>query len=453
MSTELEVVSTEIEIKDAAVTQAGFGTLLILGYITGTALTQWRTAFGQLARTAKFADPDALLEVMPAMTTDHAVYRAALKAMSQKPSPDGFKVGLRLGAITHTIRLTPSTPTAGEIYSLLVDDDETASVTAGGSPTVASICAALTTAIDALTANVDATDATTSVTVAGITTGEVHRYEALTANLTLLDITANPATTIQTDLAAVRAYDEDWYGLALDSNSEAEINAAAAWAETQRILMFVTTQDTGAKQAGTITDIASDLRAAGYHRTAVMYHDKPASQYAGAAWAGRGLPKAPGSFTWAHKSLAGVDKSILNDTERAALKGKNCNFYIDIKGIGFTLEGKAASGRFLDITHGMDWFEVRLQERIIALFANNDKVPYTDDGLILIGAQIEGQILAAGAQGIADLAQPWSVTVPKKSAMSPNDVTARIASGFKFAFVLQGAVHKVLFQGTVRTAL
>ncbi len=440
MSTESEVVTTEIEIKDAAVTQAGFGTPLIAGY---------HTYWAERVRT--FSDPDEMTESPLSMPTTHPIYRAAAALKSQNPGPTQFKVGKRLGTITHTVRLTPGTPAAGDVYSLEVNGTAV-SVTADGSPSVAEITAALATAITAL-AGVTATDNTTNVSVAGDTAGAIHRYENLSSNLAIKDITANPTTEIATDLAAIRAYDSDWYWLLLDSNSEAEILAAAVWVETQPIIMMVTTADTEATDSGVSNDVLSDLKTAGYTRTVGLYHHKPGLQFAAAAWAGRIAAKTPGSYTAANKSLAGVDKSTLSDSQRTALKAKNGNYYVDVKGIGFTLDGRAASGRYIDITHGMDWFEIRTQERIVGMLANNDKIPYTDKGAELARAQVQAQILEGIAAGLIDGDSPWAVTVPRVADVNANDRTTRYLPDVKFNYVLQGAVHKVAIKGTVRTAL
>jgi hypothetical protein len=161
------------------------------------------------------------------------------------------------------------------------------------------------------------------------------------------------------------------------------------------------------------------------------------------------LPKAPGSANWANKSLALVDVSALSDDERHHLRAKNCNYYVSVKRIGFTLDGRAAGGRFADITHGLDWFEARLQERIVALLANNDKVPYTDAGIQLVRAQVDAQILAGITATIVDPAQPWSTSAPAVVNVDPADKTARLLRDVRFQFVLQGAINKVMINGTV----
>lgn len=445
MSTVDEVVTSVIEIKDAAVSQDGFGVPLI-----AAAHSFWPE------RVREFSDPDELLLTPLNVPATHSVYLKAAAIKAQKPSPSTFKIGKRLGVATQIVVLTPSTPAANEKYSLVIDGIAI-TVTADGTPLLSEVTAALAAAIGTNTTvpGLSATSSATEVTVTATpaTTGARHSFEELSSNLKLKETTANPAIALATDLAAIRSADAGWYGLFLDSSSEEEVKAAAAWAETQRVLFMPTLYDSEIKDGAVTTDVGSDLKTAGYKRTIPIFHEKPHTQSAGAAWGGRMLPKAPGSANWANKSLAGVDKSSLSDGERAALKAKNVNYYVDVKGIGFTLDGRSSGGRYADITHGMDWFESRTEERIIAMLANNDKIPYTDNGGELIRAQVVAQILEAIGATVIDGDQSWSVTVPVIATINPNDKLNREFPNVKYSFVLQGAVNKVRMNGTVLIAL
>jgi hypothetical protein len=424
-------------VADATVSRFGFGIPLIAGH---------HTYWPELVRT--FEQADDMIAAPLNMPVTHAIYLAAQKLKSQNPCPPTFKVGKLIGAITHAVELTPGTPTPGDVYSLLVDG-QAVSVTAGGSPTVATICAALVTAISAL-ADVTAVDGTTKVTSNGDIAGGVHSYEALTANLTLKEVTALPTPTPATDLAAIRALDGDWYALLLVNGGEASINNAAAWAETQRCLFIAQTGDAGTLDAANTTDIASDLKLASYHRTGVLYHQREVSQQAAAAWAGTMLPKLPGPATFANKGLAGVDTSSLSAGQRAALKGKHANYYVDIKGLGFTLHGQAGSGRFFDVTVAIDWFDVGIEDRIILLLRNNDVIPYTNKGIEVVRAQVLGQVMEGIGLGIIDGEQAFTVLAPKVSDVNPVDKGNRVLPDIRYSYFLSGAIHSVKVVGIVK---
>lgn len=439
MSTVTEVIETQIDIRDAAVSQQGFGTPLI-----AASHNFWPERVRTFSELAELVTPPLNVPVT------HPIYVNARALKAQRPSPAQFKVGKRISSATAKFELTPVVDPAGSTYTITIDGVAvTASVAAAG--TVAQACTAIAAAITAepKLADVTATGAATKVTVVGDTAGVRHSFGCTSRNIAYADTTVDPG--IEADLAAIWAADEAWYGLVIDSVAGTEILGAANWAETQSMLFFATTQDAGCLGSGS-TDILSQLKAAGLQRTIPLWHHRGAEQAAAAAWAGKMLPKAPGSANWANKSLALVDLSVLSDTERGNLRAKNGNYYVAVKGVGFTLDGRAAGGRYADITHGIDWFEARLEERIVLLMANNDKVPYTDMGIQLIRAQVDAQILAGITATIVDPEQTWWTSVPAVADVDPNDKIARILRNVRFSFVLQGAINKVLIQGTVLVA-
>jgi hypothetical protein len=438
MSAVSEVIETQIDVRDAAVSQQGFGTPLIAAS---------HSFWAETVRT--FSELVELVTPPLNVPTSHPIYVNARALKAQKPSPAQFKVGKRTTLATQIMKLTPTVLPAGSTYSFALDGIAiTASVAAAG--TVAQACTAIALAITtAAPAGLGAVASATQVTITATTPGARHTFSATSTNLGYAETTVDPG--IASDLDAIWAADTDWYGLVIDSNGAAEILAAASWAETQIMLFFPTTTDAACKTAAT-TDVLTQLSAAGLTRTIPLWHHRAAEQVGCTAWAGKMLPKAPGSANWANKSLALVDVSTLSDDERGHLKAKNGNYYVSVKRIGFTLDGRAASGRFADITHGIDWFEARLQERIVSLQANNDKVPYTDAGIQLIRSQVDAQILAGITATIVDSAQDWWSSVPAVADVDPNDKALRLLRNVRFQFVLQGAVNKVLINGTVLVA-
>lgn len=437
MGAETEVIEHTVVVADASVTQDGFGTLGIAGY---------HTFWSELVKA--FSDPDDMTLSPYNMPTTHAIYIAAQKAMSQEPHPSQFKVIKLLGPITHRVELVPGTPTAGEVFSLKVDG-ALVSVTADGAPTLAEVTLALTTAISALT-DVTATDGSTKVTVAGDTAGVPHSYEDLSSNLKLTETTALPSPAPAVDLANAHAVDGDWYGLTLVNGGEASANNVAAWVETKKKIFIHTTPDAGVADAVVTTDIGSDLKGASYTRTGALFHERPVTEAAAAAWLGRMLPMLPGPTTFRNKALAGVTKSPLSDTQRNALKAKHVNYYVDVKGLGWTFDGWAASGRFFDITAILDWFDVGVESRILLMFHNNEVVPKTQKGVEMAVGQLRGQILEGIGLGLIDGASKFEATGPLIADISPADLADRLLPDLKYEYRLSGAFHKVKIKGTVK---
>jgi len=441
MTTTIEVVDVTIDIRDAAVAQQGFGTPMIVA-----SHAFWPETVRTFSELAQLVTPPL------AVPTSHPVYLMAQAMKAQKPSPATFKVGKRAGLGTQVAKLTPTVDPAGSSYAFRIKTkDLTATVAAAG--TVAMACTAIAAAITGATPplGVTAVATATEITVTSTTPGTRFSFSCSSKNIAYLETTPDPTIGIATDLNTIRAYDQDWYGLVIDATGPAEILGAANWAETNTVMFWPTTMDSDAIGSGS-TDIGTQLKAASITRTFTTWHHRAAEQYAGAAWLGKMLPKDPGAANWANKALALVDMSPLDDTARGNLRNKNVNYYVAIKGVGFTLDGRAASGRFADITQGTDWFESRLEERIVGLLANNDKVPYTDKGIALIRSQVEAQILEAITATIADGDQDWWTSAPAVADVAPADKIARILRNVKFQFVLQGAINKVLINGTVLVA-
>jgi hypothetical protein len=282
---------------------------------------------------------------------------------------------------------------------------------------------------------------------------EVSAYRLLSVGgaslgLTVKDQTPDPG--IATDWAAIVAYDNDFYGVGLDNPSEAEVLALAAQVETTKKIFCFGTIDTENMDAGTTTDVFSDLEAAAYVRTIgiqALYN----SQYVGMRWLGQMLPYDPGSATWAFKTLRGATVTTLSAAQESALDGKTANHYTTIKGVAVTLKGYSSSGEFVDITTGVDWFSARLQERIYGLLVQNAKISYADAGP-LFRSEIFAQLKEAEQKGLvaADTEDtPWVITIPEVADISTADKALRNFPDVEFSAYLAGAVHTVAITGTL----
>jgi hypothetical protein len=312
--------------------------------------------------------------------------------------------------------------------------------------TAAEVSAQLITAINAIT-DVTATG-TSNVVVTSDTANVTHSISNVSPNIVYADTTLAPTVLPAVDLAAIRAADGDWYALILLTPSTAAISSAAAWTQLERAIYLAASSDSAIPTSAT-TDIASVLQSQSMTRSSIWYHPNP-SEYLDAAVVGAILPKLPGPITFANKGLAAVTMQNPNATQRLSLKAKHANCYVNIKGLGFTLWGWAASGRFLDVTVAIDWFDVNIEDRIVSLLRNNDVVPYTESGIELVRSQINGQILDGIALGIIDGQQPYSVTAPALTAIDPALKTQRILPDMRYTYALSGAIHQVRVVGLVQ---
>lgn len=434
------IVSVTITATSTTPSRAGFGTPLIAAYFPTSVWADRVRSYSSIA--AMVADGFA--------ATDPVV-RAATAMFAQDPSPETVKIGRRANAFSQALNITPTNTDEGFVYTFSVvspDGTVTAiSTTNGAAETPATISAAwapLFTAIAGLTA----TDNVGDVDLDADNAGELFDIQIAAASRSGVDIIdSTPDPGLAADIAAIRAADPDWYGLALDSNSKAEIAVAAASAEALTVIFAANSADAEVLD-DTAGNIAETLEAAAYARTALLWSGNILS-YAGAAWLGKLLPTDPGSATWALKTLAGVTVNNLTDTEIANVESNNANHYVSVASVNITRQGTTADGDFIDIQRTIDALEARIQEDVFGLLVNLPKLPYTDASVSTVKSTIRGAIRAFQDDGALDPAVEPTVTAPAVADIAAADRAARLLPDVEFTAQLAGAIHKVTIQGTL----
>jgi hypothetical protein len=429
------VISTE----GPALTQVGFGTLLIAGY---------HTKYAALVR--EYTDLAGL--VSDGFTVNDPIYKAAQRAFGQAPRPNTVKVGKLANAPVQVVKFgLNGAAQASTLYGFTMTRNGVVAditFTSDASPLASEIVAGLAAAVEAsaLGAAVAAVTADTNTTcqITEGTAGTQVYFSNWTDNLTFSDLTPDPG--IAADLAAIRLYDADWYGLALAHNFKASIVAAAAYVETLDALFFYNSSDSASFDPASTTDTFYLLKNSAYGRSVGAFDLDDTGGYAGVGMAAERFPFDPGQDgaggTFHAKTLVGVSADKLTPTRKSALLAKNATIYITTAARNHTLGGKVAGGEWADVVRGLDWFRIRTEERIAAAILNNDKIPYTDRGISIILSEV----LAQGATAEAvELFRPGSfvATAPKASATSSADRAARKLTGVKFSATLAGAIHLV----------
>ena len=435
-----DIVTVSITAQTTTVSRLGFGTPLI---------ARCHNVFPDVVREYKSL---AAMSDDGWLPTDPAVL-IATKIAAQNPKPAKWKIGKRTNFFTQEVQITPINTDEffGYAFDIVVGTTTTAiSYTNGGAETVATICTALHALINAV-AGITSTDNTTDVSVETDTAGDLVDYAGFDKpdDFTFKDITADPG--IAADLASIESADPDgWYALILDSNSEAEINASAAFVEARKKIFITNTTDSDVIDNVVTTDVMSDLQSFAYARTAIIYSQARLLNWSGAAWAANRLPSDPGSSTWAFKTLASVQvDSNLSGGQSSVIESKGGNTYRTIAGVNVTTFGITASGEYVDITRFIDWLDARIKERIFGVLANNAKVPYTDVGVDLM----RGQVLAQLQQGITagGLAADPAPTVqaPLVADIDPADKAGRNLPDITFQATLAGAIHQLEISGVL----
>lgn len=431
------IVSVNISLAASSVSRAGFGTPLIAAY--HNAYPDRVRSFSSLTEAASAGH-----------TAGSPIYRALTVAFSQNPRPPIVKVGRRASAPTQIVRLTPVDTTPGVAYSVRIVLPtrlaSTATYTVQAADTVALIVDGLKTAIDGLGLNLTTSDDTTHLTVTADNAGELFSY-TVNPGCRFHNTTADPG--LAADLTAINAADDDWYGLAIDSNSGAENLVAATWAEANSKLAVLDSADTLITVTGDTTHHFYTASQTAYERAGFVYSAAGGSlSYAGLGLLANRLPTDPGKSTWGYKRISGVQADVLSSSQTAAIEAVNGNYYVQTRGLNFLRDGTVASGQFFDVRRTIDLIRARIQENVLSLIVNNEKIPFTDSGIELVKAEILATITREVGKGIAADPAP-TVTAPRKGSISTANITARNLPDVEFSATLSGAIHTVSITGKV----
>lgn len=432
------LVTVSSSVQDAAARAQSFGTIAL--FVDTDLFVGWREYT---------CDADGLAEmVSDGFGTMHDAYLKVSAMASQERSVPSIKVYARENVGTQTYTLTPTEIREGYIYDFSVNGIAiTYTVLAASS--VAIVCTALQALIDAVT-GVTATDNTTDLTVEADDPTDVGCFIDLTGERGLTLKADGTDGGLATDFAAAVALDNSFYAVLVDGYSEAAIVAAAALVEANKKLMVCFSPDSDVATSSS-TDIASDLETAAYVRTATIFSRDMLGQV-GAALMGRQLSFDPGGSNWNWQSLTGVSASSLTQAQYGYVTGKKAGVYAlfsapGADAIGITQDVKAASGRFLDITRGVDWLEANLGAAIATELLAQEVVPNTAGGRSLI----EKAMSAVFKQGerFGFLTSNWTITIPTKAEQSSGDRSARILSEVRYTAEIAGAIDKVRVTGTL----
>lgn len=439
------IVTVTIDKEDASLTQVGFGTTVIAGFHTVFADPEF-------TRTYEAATGLAAMVTDGFLATD-PLHKAATAYLSSNPRVSSFKIGLLETAPVYTSKVTPVKIDEGFKYDFDIINHAGVStnitLTVGASSSVLILTAALQTLIDAIT-GITATDNATDVTFVTDGVGELAALVNTHRSTDLLTENLTADTGLATDLAALQAADDVWYGLLMSSNSGPQVLAATTFTEARTKLFGGTASDTECLDAAVTDDVCSTAKASSLFRSFIVWSEDD-FDYAAATLMGEEFPFQPGSRTWEFKTLSGVVVSALEASEESALKAKNAVIFTTVAGRNVTQNAKTPGGEFIDVTHGIDEMSARIQEGVFGVLLANGKVPFTRAGVAMIVNPIQA-VLDVRADPAIDFISPDPA--PVASGPDPKDVSAadkasRTLPDVVFAATLAGAIHAVKVNGKV----
>jgi Protein of unknown function (DUF3383) len=439
------LVNVQIAVAATAPSAANFGVPAIFAY---------HTHYADLIR---YYDDLAGLESDGFLETEAAV-SAASEILDQVPNVTQFAVARRASPPIQILHLLCSSTSAADDYEFTIvgDDGVSHDISVPSTGVAATDAGSIATALTAVGASIGTaahTGPTVSITQAGGNLNDLQGWAGIGAGgapiLALTDSTTDPG--IAADLTAVYGIDQGWYGLTLDSNSAAEIAAAATWTEANGDHVFCTNNSDAADQT-TGSSIFKTLKTAGWTRTLCQFNGSKLLCFAGAALLGDILPRTPGSYTAAYKDLVGVPPdppSILTANTVNNLNTNNGNYYTSFKNTPVLIPGITPSGEFLDTTIFIDWLKDAIQTAVFTLLVNNPKIAYTDLGVATVVNVIKGVLKQGVLNGGLAASPAPTVTAPLVADVDSSDVARRNLPNVVFTATLAGAIQGLQITGSV----
>lgn len=268
-------------------------------------------------------------------------------------------------------------------------------------------------------------------------------------------------------LAAILDYDQSWYMVTIDAamRDQPYLDGLVEWIEAQSKIAMVDSNDADMQDPEDDTNIAARHKGT-VERTAVFYHTS-ATEYLAASMAAymstRVFDDADSAYTLKFKKAPGVDAVNLGSAAITAITGfvegtgqsesvGHCaNTLIDIGDQNFLVEGSMLTQNvFVDEIHATDWIIARTEEEALAMFLNNARIPFTDQGMQQLASVPRGIMAQATRAGIVakdlnpltgEYEPAFTITVPSVFDVPESQRKARIAPAISVRFRYAGAVH------------
>lgn len=197
------------------------------------------------------------------------------------------------------------------------------------------------------------------------------------------------------------------------------------------------------------------IQAANYTRTAIISKDSDTDDNRlDAAWYGKCLTKdnlASGVPNWANQVLSGVTASAESPSNVDALLSAGVNVYVDFGSFKMTRNGQTAATdpTYIDQIIIMDYLRINIEQDVLDLVLNSDKIPYTDAGMKTVEGVVLNRLNQAISLGMLDPAVRPTATAPSVTTVSDTQKASRIAPTITATGRLSGAVNKFIIDVNV----
>jgi hypothetical protein len=264
----------------------------------------------------------------------------------------------------------------------------------------------------------------------------------LDINLSISGGASQPNLDITTTVAGWNAGDDvlkasenyDFYWVVETSHNKNTQYALAKAGQGLNKYVAISSNEAGILTNST-SDIFSMLANKNFNRVFGIYSSTSDTEFIEGAWLGRVIKVGNGQITFAFKKLAGVTVDKLTPSQRTNILNKKANFYVENGGVPITYIGNNFANEPIEFTWDIDYFKARLTENVYSLLVSQNKVPYNDKGINLIGAIIRSVVTQMVQEGVLlgsdENGNPPVITIPTLASIPNTDKMQQIMSGFK----------------------
>ena len=253
-----------------------------------------------------------------------------------------------------------------------------------------------------------------------------------------VDTEGSSAGILTSDLLAIQANSNDWFGYCSTFNTDSDITVQMG---------FLGTND----KYGSFLKKDS-VAVSGASNYAALWHTKTASgsaQWVNVAWLSTVLALTPGSYTGAFLQLQLVDPSTYTSTEETALRAAAINQFSAIGGVNVTWNGVSATGgtNWADIYIGAVYLQVRMMEDLANLLIQSLKVPLNDSGIAQVEGVMKRRLDQSTTDGYLDPERPFVIAVPDASELT--DRASRVLPNVGFTAFASVGIQVIEIQGLI----
>lgn len=233
----------------------------------------------------------------------------------------------------------------------------------------------------------------------------------------------------------------DFYYLVSPEQGDDEITALAEWISDKDKFYVATTSN---------VELAEELKEL-YENVHIMVYDQP-ELYPAEGLVAHLAPQTIGSYTWTFKTIKGVPPAKYDDVMINRIHEANASTYISEGGANITSNGRVCNGEFADVIQGQHFIKAEMTKNVFGLLTKMPKVPYSNDGIGLVVAEMKKALNTAGDNGIL-AGEPgsyeYTIEIPDVSEISFNDKAERVLPDIPWTATIQGAIEKVNINGVL----